>query len=177
MPRPVDTGSGWHTERVARREPREPSTGCASPVLALADGDLHNAARWIALQRPLPGERRLFRPTPVSPVRRTCLYQCEGLPERAVALYRSLLKAEPTLEDVVRELYRCYQETGDLSSLIREDRHLRQALREAYHDPADPDDLDQYHPEPETVARFNQIRAHPEARTARAATSSGSRER
>lgn len=82
----------------------------------------------------------------------------EGQFAQAVPLYRSLLKAEPTLEDVVRELYRCYRQLGDLSSLIREDRHLRQALREAYYDPEDPeDDPERYQPEPETVELFERI--------------------
>ncbi len=93
------------------------------------------------------------------------LYLQEGQPALAVPLYKNLLKAEPTLEDVARELYRCYQRLGDLSSLIREDRHLRQALREAYADPSDPnDDPEQYQPEPETVELFNRIRAELEAR-------------
>lgn len=83
----------------------------------------------------------------------------DGQPARAVPLYKRLLKAEPTLEDVVRELYGCYAQLGDLSSLIREDRHLRQALREAYYDPSDPeDDPEQYQPEPETVELFNKVR-------------------
>lgn len=82
----------------------------------------------------------------------------EGQFAQAVPLYKSLLKAEPTLEDVVRELYRCYRQLGDLSSLIREDRHLRQALREAYYDPEDPeDDPERYQPEPETVELFEKI--------------------
>ncbi len=83
----------------------------------------------------------------------------------AVPLYKELLKAEPTLEDVVRELYRCYQHLGDLTSLIREDRHLRQALREAYADPDDPvSDPQDYQPEPETVAVFGEIRRELEGR-------------
>ena len=81
-------------------------------------------------------------------------------PAKAVPLYRALLRAEPTLEDVVRELYRCYAQLGDLTSLIREERHLRQALREAYYDPDDPkDDPNYYQPEPETVELFNRLRA------------------
>lgn len=58
-------------------------------------------------------------------------------PDLAVPLYKGLLKAEQVIKDIVRELYRCYQQLGDLSSLIREDRHLRQSLREAYYDADD----------------------------------------
>ena len=78
---------------------------------------------------------------PVSTTRRLArLHREEGRPAQAVPLYRGLLKAEPVLEDVVRDLYRCYRELGDLAALIREDRHLRQALRETLSDPDDPDD-------------------------------------
>ena len=87
------------------------------------------------------------------------LYSREGHPERAVPLYKDILRSEPTLEDIVRELYRCYQQLGDLSSLVREERHLRQQLREAYADPNDSDDdPEQYQPEPETVELFNRVR-------------------
>jgi LuxR family maltose regulon positive regulatory protein len=97
--------------------------------------------------------------------RLACLYRRDGRPEQAVVLYKSLLKAEPTLEDIVRELYRCYSELGDLNALIREERHLRQALREAYYDPNDPeDDPNRYQPEPETVELFNRIRRELEER-------------
>jgi DNA-binding SARP family transcriptional activator/nucleoid-associated protein YgaU len=93
------------------------------------------------------------------------LHRAEGRPALAVPLYRRLLKAEPVFEDVARELYRCYRELGDLSSLIREDRHLRQALRETLCDPDDPqDDPEQYQPEPETVELFEAIRAELEAK-------------
>jgi len=93
------------------------------------------------------------------------LYYQEEQAALAVPLYKELLKAEPTLEDVVRELYRCYQYVGDLTSLIREDRHLRQALREAYADPDDPvSDPQDYQPEPETVALFSEIRRELEGR-------------
>lgn len=93
------------------------------------------------------------------------LYYQEEQAASAVPLYKELLKAEPTLEDVVRELYRCYQYLGDLTSLIREDRHLRQALREAYADPDDPaSDPQDYQPEPETVALFSEIRRELEGR-------------
>jgi hypothetical protein len=76
-----------------------------------------------------------------------------------VPLYKELLKAEPTLEDVVRDLFRCYQQLKDLNSLVREDRHLRQSLRDTY---ADFDDVgsntDDIQPEPETITLFNEIR-------------------
>lgn len=90
-----------------------------------------------------------------------------GHPERAVPLYRQVLATEPTLEDIVRDLYRCYPQLGDLGALIREDRHLRQALRDAYYDPDDPeDDPGRYQPEPETLALFQAIRADLEVKAA-----------
>ena len=92
-----------------------------------------------------------------------------GAGDLAVPLYKALLEAEPTLEDVVRELYRCYLKLGDLSSLIREDRHLRQALREMYSDADDSEvNPSDYQPEAETVALFNEIRQELESRLASA---------
>ena len=92
------------------------------------------------------------------------LFCRDGEAAQAVPILKNLLKAEPTLEDVVRDLYRCYRRIGDLSSLIREERHLRQALQETYYDPEDPDDdPKQYQPEPETVELFEQIRAELES--------------
>lgn len=87
------------------------------------------------------------------------LHYREEHAELAVPLYKELLKEEPTLEDVVRELFRCYQQLGDLQSIIREDRHLRQALRDAYAD-FDEEDVDaaDIEPEPETKALFKEIR-------------------
>jgi DNA-binding SARP family transcriptional activator len=101
--------------------------------------------------------------------RLACIRCEEGRADLAALLHKELLKAEPTLEDVVRELYRCYQQLGDLSSLIREDRHLRQALREAHYDPGDPeDDPERYQPEPETTAIFAEIREELELKVASA---------
>src|SRR5581483_818894 len=86
------------------------------------------------------------------------LHYQDGELQPTVALYKRLLKFEPTLEDVVRELFRCYQGLGDLGALIREERRLRQALRDAYRDPDDPDDDPElYQPEPETVAVFQEV--------------------
>jgi hypothetical protein len=86
----------------------------------------------------------------------------EGQTGRAVNLYKGLLKLEPTLEDVVRGLYRCYQQLGDLGSLLREDQELRQALREAFGDKK----IDAGACEPSAPTRdlFRQIRAELEAR-------------
>lgn len=87
----------------------------------------------------------------------------------AVSLYKSLLRAEPTLEDIVREIYCCYQQIGDLGSLIRQDRELRQALQEAYFDSSESEvDPGCCQPEPETVALFNEIRSELEAKAAHA---------
>jgi DNA-binding SARP family transcriptional activator len=96
------------------------------------------------------------------------LHYAEGRARLAVPLYKELLKAEPTLEDVVRDLYRCYQQLEDLNSLIREDRHLRQALRDAYADFDEPEGgADDIQPEPETVELFNEIREELGAMTGR----------
>src|SRR5262249_31125035 len=46
----------------------------------------------------------------------------------AVPLYRELLHAEPTLESVARQLFRCHALLGDGTALVREERHLREAL-------------------------------------------------
>lgn len=89
----------------------------------------------------------------------------EGKAEQAAPLYKDLLKAELTLEDVVWELYRCYRELGDRNALIREDRHLRQALRDAYAELEGPEgDPEDY--QPETVALFAEVRKHLETRAA-----------
>jgi DNA-binding SARP family transcriptional activator/nucleoid-associated protein YgaU len=93
------------------------------------------------------------------------LHYADGHAELAAPLYKTLLKAEPTLEDVVRDLYRCYKELEDLNSLIREDRHLRQALRDAYADFNDnANDAQEIQPEPETGKLFAEIRKELETR-------------
>ncbi|MCL5107380.1 MAG: LysM peptidoglycan-binding domain-containing protein [Chloroflexi bacterium] len=93
------------------------------------------------------------------------LYRNEGQTTMAVPLYKSILKIEPTLEDVVRELYRCYYELGDRSSLVKEDRRLRKALREAFgSDGSAGDDLDECEPERETNDLFERVLADLEAR-------------
>lgn len=71
-------------------------------------------------------------------------------------------------EDLRRsELYRCYRQLGDLTSLIREDRHLRQALREVDVAMGGENSAGgEYQPEPETVALFREIRQELRMRTA-----------
>ncbi len=103
-------------------------------------------------------------------------YRQEGAFARAVPLYKRLLQRDPAREEVVRDLYHCYRQLGDLSALIREDRRLRQALREAYFDPSDPtDDPECYQPEPATVALFDQVRAELEAELAERVGANGHR--
>ena len=87
------------------------------------------------------------------------LYREDGDAHLAVPLLKRMLQQEPLLEDVVRELYRCYEQLGDLGVLLREDRRLRQALYTAYYDPHNPDDdPGLYPPEAETVAVFEEVR-------------------
>jgi two-component SAPR family response regulator len=79
-------------------------------------------------------------------------------PAEAAALYRELLQAEPTMEGLVRNLFRCYHKLGDRSALVREERQLREALREAYYNPDDPDDdPGRYQPNAQTVALFERF--------------------
>ncbi len=88
------------------------------------------------------------------------LYREDGEYQRAEALLKGMLQQEPTLEDVVRELYRLYGQTGDLAGLRREDRRLRLALQSAYYDPNSPDDdPGLYQPEAETVALYNEVKS------------------
>ena len=69
------------------------------------------------------------------------------------------MRAEPTLEDVARRLYRCYGQLGDRVSLVREHHRLQQALQEAYGRPEDGGDPALTAPEPETVAVFEEVLA------------------
>lgn len=95
------------------------------------------------------------------------LYRQHGDAARAVTLYRDILKLEPTLEDVARSLYRCYQDVGDRGALVREHRRLRDALRQMLGASDDPDDDPElYEPESETVAAYEEALAAIEARSA-----------
>jgi hypothetical protein len=61
----------------------------------------------------------------------------------------------------LRELYRCHARLGDAGALVREERQLRLALREAFGDPDDPRWCE---PSPETTALFRQLRLDLDAR-------------
>jgi DNA-binding SARP family transcriptional activator len=148
----------------ARKLPPEEAKVVYERALALYQGELlaDRAYGWL-------DERADSGLSPREAYREECyqalqqladLHQRGGQPQLAVPLYRRLLKAEPTLEDVVRELFRCYQQLGDIGSLVREERQLRQALHQAYRDPNDPDDDPELcQPEPETTAVFQEALA------------------
>lgn len=88
-----------------------------------------------------------------------------GQTGEAVSLYRELLRAEPTLEDVARRLYRCFGRLGDRVSLVREHHRLQQALQEVYSGPdALDDDPALTTPEPETITVFEEVLAALDAR-------------
>jgi DNA-binding SARP family transcriptional activator len=176
-----DAQEFWARCQAAPALPPEAAVASLERAVSLYAGDLlaSRAARaydWLDE----PGDdgvslRRQYREELYRALQRLArLHRSAGRPGAAVPLYRRLLQAEPILEDIVRELYRCYRELGDLASLVREDRHLRQALRTAFADPGDPeDDPEQYDPEPETVALFREVRAELEARPATALVGGG----
>jgi nucleoid-associated protein YgaU/DNA-binding SARP family transcriptional activator len=169
-----DAQEFWSRCRAAPELPPEAAVAGLERAVALYGGDLlaSRAARdydWLDES----GDdgvslRRQYREEFYRALQRLArLHRTNGRPAAAVPLYKRLLQAEPIFEDIVRELYRCYRELGDLASLVREDRHLRQALRQAFADPDDSeDDPAAYEPEPETVALFRRIRADLEARAA-----------
>jgi two-component SAPR family response regulator len=88
--------------------------------------------------------------------RLAALYHQAGRINEAVALYEGLLRAEPTLEDVARELYRCYEQLGDLPSLLRAHARLRTALRENF-GTDESSDAAAFAPQPETERVFRQV--------------------
>jgi DNA-binding SARP family transcriptional activator len=81
------------------------------------------------------------------------LYLEDSHPELAAPMYKELLRREPTLEDVVRSLYRCYAAMGDRAALVQEHRHLQEALSEMFNgDPL-------AKPQPETLAVYQEALA------------------
>jgi hypothetical protein len=101
------------------------------------------------------------------------IYVQQGESGKAVPLYRELLRAEGSLEDVARRLYRCYGVLGDRVSLVREHRRLQQALLEVYGDPEDGEDPSLAAPEPETVEVYEEVLASLDARPERLDTGKG----
>ncbi|MBV9542772.1 MAG: bacterial transcriptional activator domain-containing protein [Chloroflexi bacterium] len=82
----------------------------------------------------------------------------------AIPLFQSLLEVEPLLEDVVRDLCRCFAAVGDRNAIVDEDARLRIALRQAYATYGGPsDDPD---PEPATSALIADLLQEVEARGA-----------
>ena len=160
--------------RSATRLPPDEAISALTEAVALYRGDLLTGRgayfyAW-AEEREADGAtmRDQYRGEYVRATQRLAQLYCRaGQPAFAVPLYKNLLKAEPTLEDVVRELFRCYQQLDDLGALIREERHLREALREANVDPDTPEETpDACPPERETSELFEAIRSELEARNA-----------
>jgi two-component SAPR family response regulator len=150
----------------ARKLPPDEARVLYERALALYQGDLlaDRAYSWID-ERAETGlsPREAWREEYYQTLQQLArLHQRAGRAQMAVPLYKRLLKSEPTLEDVVRELFRCYGQLGDIGSLVREERQLRQALHQAYQDPDDNPGL--YQPEPETIAVFREALADLQAR-------------
>jgi two-component SAPR family response regulator/LysM repeat protein len=74
-----------------------------------------------------------------------------GEHQAAIPLFHSLLEVEPLLEDVVRDLCRCYAALGDGEAVVAEEHRLRAALRQACATYSGPND-DGPDPEPATTA-------------------------
>lgn len=84
----------------------------------------------------------------------------EGRHDLAVPLYRGLLEEQPREEPIVRELFRCYGQTGDLPGLERQLRTLEAVLSKSYGDELDPSRTPAAEePEQETTALYREIRA------------------
>jgi DNA-binding SARP family transcriptional activator len=88
------------------------------------------------------------------------LHLREGEAAAAIPLYRALLRAHPLAETLVRSLFRCYRLTGDRAALLREERHLRDALQRTAAGEGDPA---QAEPEPKTTALFKRFLAELDA--------------
>ncbi len=99
------------------------------------------------------------------------LYRRRGQAAQAIPLYRGILRYEPVLEDVVRDLFRCLYQMKDKKALVQEERRLRNALRAAFGDPEEGDaDSDMCEPERETQDLLNQLLADLEAQATRSRT-------
>jgi DNA-binding SARP family transcriptional activator len=56
------------------------------------------------------------------------LHLLAGQADLAIPLFKQLLETEPTIEEVVRDLLRCYELLGDLELVERAEDDLRAAL-------------------------------------------------
>ena len=84
----------------------------------------------------------------------------EGRPDLAVPLYRAMLGEQPREEAFVRELFRCYGQTGDLAGLERQMHALETVLREGYGDDLDPRRTPTAaEPEAETTKVYGEVKA------------------
>ncbi|MHB8621708.1 MAG: AfsR/SARP family transcriptional regulator [Chloroflexota bacterium] len=87
------------------------------------------------------------------------IYRQERQNAKAAELYRALLAAEPTLEDVAKDLFRCCAAMGDRPGLVREQRRLREALGQMY--TGQKGELGEL--SPETTALYRQLLAQLDA--------------
>ncbi len=93
------------------------------------------------------------------------LYASAGQTDGAIALYRELAQADPGDESIWRALFRLHHRRRDRPALLREERRMRQALRESDPDDAgdlglDPDvDPEVYEPSAETAFEFDRLLA------------------
>ncbi len=97
----------------------------------------------------------------------------EGRPDLAVPLYRGIVNELPREEACVRELFRCYGQTGDLPGLERQMRALEAVVRKGYGDELDPHRVpsdDQ--PEAETRKVYSEVKALLQAGLAESASAS-----
>jgi two-component SAPR family response regulator len=132
------------TRRSASKLPQAESTEAYEAVRALYRGDFlaEPYYEW-AHRRANDGLtlREQYREEYYRVTQRLAeLYRHQEQPGRAVILHRDILKLEPTLEDVVRGRYRCYQNLGDRRALLSEHCHLRDAIWQMLKSSDDPDD-------------------------------------
>lgn len=94
------------------------------------------------------------------------IYSQSGEHSLAATLYREIVESDPLEVDAVHALYRCYQRLGDRASLMREHRHLRQALRQLMRtSEGSREDPELSEPDPATVALYEEILADLDTRS------------
>lgn len=120
----------WY-EAARRSSCSEQRTAALEAARQLAQDGLFSQIgfRWLDQRRRGRSIRQRYREldTWVTSELAHC-YLEKGQPERAIPLYRELLAAEPTLQEVARELYLCYGALGDRAALVEEHQQLTEAL-------------------------------------------------